>query len=282
MVRFAVMSDIHIQHWHTESHDRFLAALEDYSSLPEPPEFVILNGDLTEGHPEDYEKLLDLLKRQPHPPVYVTMGNHEFYRMWYRRQGEGYEWSKETFPNGWSTEQAVELFTRYFHLDRPYYDIWLGGHRFVFLAGEKYRDAVEDVEEHAWLSPEQLTFLESSLGRDCDERSAAFVFLHQPLEDVVQREQLELILSRHPEVIFFTGHTHFQLSSPGIYKESNFARVSSSSVRDPYDRATDKPLGGPASESLYVAAADGTVEIKGRRHDEKRWAQQLHVIRKTK
>jgi hypothetical protein len=275
------MSDIHVQHWHSESQNRFLAALEDYASLPEPLELVILNGDLTEGHPEDYEKLLELLKCRPHPPVYVTMGNHEYYRMWYRRQGESCEWSKTTFPNGWSTEQALEQFTRYFQLERPYYDIRLNNHHFIFLAGEKYRDAVEDVEEDAWLSPEQLTFLESSLARD-NKHASAFVFLHQPLECVVQREQLERILNRHPDTIFFSGHTHFQLSSPGTYKESVFAQISSSSVRDPYDQAKDEPLGGTISESLYVAAAEGTVEIKGRRHDEKRWLEQLHVVRKTK
>jgi hypothetical protein len=275
-VRFAVMSDIHVQHWHMESQEKFLSALQDYISMPEPPEFIIINGDLTDGHSEDYEVLLELLKIESLPPVFVTMGNHEYYRMWYRL-GQNYEWHKDTFPNGWSSAEAIARFLHYFCLDKPYYDIWHGSHHFIFLSGEKYQDASPEVVEHAWLSQEQLEFLEKMLRQNKEEHGRVFVFLHQPLELVIQRVALEHILVRHPEVIFFSGHTHFQLSSPDLYSDTVITQISSSSVRDPYDKESDKPIGGAISESLFVTSGGGLTEIRGRRHDERRWMDELNL-----
>jgi predicted MPP superfamily phosphohydrolase len=275
-VRFAVMSDIHVQHWHKESQEKFLSALRDYMSMPEPPELIIINGDLTDGHSEDYEVLLELLKIESLPPVFVTMGNHEYYRMWYRL-GQNYEWHKDTFPNGWSSAEAIARFLHYFTLDKPYYDIWHSGHHFIFLSGEKYQDASPEVVEHAWLSLEQLEFLKKTLWQDNEEQRRVFVFLHQPLELVVQREALEHILEQHPEVIFFSGHTHFQLSSPELYSNRVITQVSSSSIRDPYEQESDKPIGGPISESLFVTSGGGKTIIRGRRHDERRWVDELNM-----
>ncbi|GIP34496.1 metallophosphoesterase [Paenibacillus sp. J2TS4] len=287
MFRFAVMSDIHIQFWDAESHRRLHAALEDYAGLPEPPELIIVNGDLTDGRSEDYETLLSLLADHARLPVWVTMGNHEYYRMWYRK-GEHYEWHKSTFPNGWSSEAAVRQFTRYFNLPKPYYDRWFGPYHFIFLAGEQYQDANREFGEHAWLSDEQFEFLNDALrqndnkhtaGDSAPDKPPVFVFLHQPLEDVVQRERLQDILSAHPEVILFSGHTHYELQSPGIYRNVGFAHIESSSIRQPWSPTTKGPIPGTISESLLVAAKPDRVVIRGRRHDEQRWVDAVHIVR---
>ena len=283
MIRFAVMSDIHVQDWDLESQDRLISALHDYGSLPQPPSVIVINGDLTEGHDEDYSTLLRLLVAHAPCPVYVTIGNHEYYRMWYQ-QSPSRKWSMDTFPNGWSSRQALKLFLDRFQLHAPYYDKWLHGYHFIFLGGECYRDDAEGMTEHAWLSDDQLAFLRQKLQGNSGEseagsRKPVFVFLHQPLEEVVQRERLERLLAAHPEVILFAGHTHHQLLSRGTYLagQGGFARLNSSSIRRPWSEL-DVPLSGSISESLLVEVRDGEVRMKGRRHDKRAWLAQASFI----
>ncbi|WP_308635699.1 metallophosphoesterase family protein [Paenibacillus silvisoli] len=284
MFRFAVMSDIHVQAWDQESQARLVSALHDYAFLPEPPDYIVINGDLTEGHDSDYTVLLHLLETHATCPVYMTMGNHEYYRMWYKQLPTPV-WSMATFPNEWSSEQAMELFLSRLKLSRPYYAERLQGYTFIFLAGECYRDQVDGIVEHAWISDEQFAFLEKQLEQKQNDTPGyngrpVFVFLHQPIEEVFQKERLAQLLAAYPEIIFFSGHTHHQLTSRQTYTapEGRFAIVNSSSVRRPWsDR--DEPLDGSMSESLFVEVQDDKVIISGRRHDERDWVAQAKFVR---
>lgn len=278
MFRFAVMSDIHVQAWDSESQERFIAALQDYDSLTNGLDFIVINGDLTEGFDEDYVLLKELLGEHAKVPVYVTIGNHEYYKMWYK---EGRAWSTESFPNGWSTELAKKSFLDAFGLDRPYYDVWSHDHHFIFLAGEHYRDANPLVVEHAWISDEQFAFLCQALQERRGGENGVkpvFVFVHQTLPAVYQHKELEALLNEYPEVILFSGDSHYQLLSESTYCERGFATMNSSSVRRPWsDR--NEPLPGTISESVLVEVSESEVKLLGRRHDEKRWLEEVQFVR---
>jgi len=277
MFRFAVMSDIHVQTWNEESIERFVAALQDYASLSDGPDLIVINGDLTEGFEEDYALLKTLIAEHAKVPTYVTIGNHEYYKMWYK---EGRAWSTDSFPNGWSTQQAKRTFQDAFHLDRPYYNVWIHDHHFIFLAGEHYRDANPLVVEHAWISDEQFAFLRQALRerRGEDGTKPIFVFIHQTLPAVYQHQELESLLSEYPEVILFSGDSHFQLLSESTFCERGFATMNSSSVRSPWSDSNE-PLPGPISESVLVEVSDSAVKLYGRRHDEKRWLEEAQFVR---
>ncbi|WP_274363965.1 metallophosphoesterase family protein [Paenibacillus thermotolerans] len=287
-IRFAVMSDIHVQAWDKESQDKFRAALDDYQTM-EKQDLMVINGDLTDGFEEDYQTLNGIMGEYELPPVYATIGNHEFYKMWYDKDRN---WSADTFPNGWTSEQAVDLFKASMKLEQVYRDAWVNGYHFIFLGGEQYRDKDPESMEDAYLSEAQLSWLEDKLAekRDAEHPKPIFVFLHQQLPatiagswydmGVVQHQELRQLLEKYPEVIYFSGHTHFELISKDLYKEEGFAMVGSSSVFRPYNEA-NQPIEGPNSESLFVEVEGDIVTIKGRRHDTRQWVEQAEFVRDT-
>ncbi|CAM2844006.1 metallophosphoesterase [Paenibacillus sediminis] len=284
-MRFAVMSDIHIVAWDEESGARLIQALDDYMNLEQRPDFIVMNGDLTDGHEDDYRLLKEIIQKRHLPPIYVTNGNHEYYKMWHN---EKRQMVHETFPNGWSSEQAIKLFTSEMGLSCSYYDVWTEDSHLIFLSGEQYRDRHPESLEDAWISEEQFAWLEEVLnahrnaGQARVKRKPIFVFLHQPLpgtvagshcpeeKGVVQDERFRDILSQYPEIILFSGHTHAELSSKHIYVEDVIGHMGTSSVRRPYDLDLH-PIEGPCSESVLVEVIENKVVIKGRRHDTHEW-----------
>jgi len=285
MMRFAVMSDIHIVAWDEESHVRLAQALEDYLQLADKPDFMVINGDLTDGYEEDYTILKAILQQYDLPPIYVTNGNHEYYKMWHNQERQ---MVRESFPNGWSTEQAMALFTTEMGLSCSYYDVWVEGYHLIFLSGEKYCDRVPESLEDAWMSDAQFAWLEQVLKQHRNreheriEHKPIFAFLHQPLPNtvagshcstekgVVQDVRLKEILSQYPELILFSGHTHAELSCKNIYVDEKIGYMGTSSVRCPYSEDL-YPIDGTQSESVFVEVHSNMVTIRGRRHDTRTW-----------
>ncbi|MFB7813094.1 metallophosphoesterase family protein [Paenibacillus chitinolyticus] len=345
---FAVLSDIHVVAWDPESHRRLEVCLKDYASMKHPPEFIVINGDLTEGFAEDYTVLKRILSEHVRVPVYVTNGNHEYYRMWYNDGG----FSVDTFPNGWSTAEAMARFLGFLGKPLPYYDLRLKGLRFVFMSAERYRDTDPAIREDAWISDEQFAWLERILREESRPHHAAaqsraetasaseadpaaleaagpvrgeagnaafpgeeevglqpadstgeeayrphgrqrpvFVFLHQPLphtvagsydpaeKGVVQDVRLRELLGRHPNVCFFSGHTHYTLASPGIYFEDGCSHMGTSSVRRPIGDGID-PAAPVESESVLVEVSPHSVTIRGRRHNTGEWLSSARFVKR--
>lgn len=287
VLTFPVISDIHVQSWHTESHEKFTAALQDLNGINPQADALVINGDLTNGLPADYAKLRELMQAAPHPKkVFSTMGNHEYYKAWFDTGGY---WNPDSFPNGETEQASIDRFLAFSgEKKNVYYDREVNGYRFIFLGSEQYRQSDPNNLEDAWLSPKQLDFLKDSLQKGSERGKPIFVFLHQPLpytvsgtsfcctnnRAVVQHEELKSILSQYPQVIFFSGHTHWELKLPGTLVKDTFTMVNSSSVVQPW---TDDGQGGEMltapeeSEGLYVEVYKDKVKIKGRDFYRHRW-----------
>ncbi|MNG01839.1 3',5'-cyclic adenosine monophosphate phosphodiesterase CpdA [compost metagenome] len=160
-----------------------------------------------------------------------------------------------------------------------YYDRWIKGYHFIFLGSEQYRQTNPANAEDAWLSQTQLSWLQSKLQENYVQKRPLFVFLHQPLQGtvsgsqprgVVQRNELKQILSPYPEVIFFTGHTHWELRLPTTLIRDVFTMVNSSSVTYPYD-SNDQLFQGNRSEGLVLEVYDDRVHIRGRDFQGQAW-----------
>lgn len=299
IVSFSVLSDIHIQAWDNESQRKLRAALDDLERVNAGRDLTVLNGDLTDGRPEDYRALFHVLNPLARSPVHATMGNHEYYLVW--RRGPFGALDTTGFNPQWSSGQAVRLFTRSFGYAKPYHDVWVNGFHFIFLSGEAYRDVYPSIGEDAFLSAEQLQWLSSKLDErtgvpspqqtqphvsDHQKRRPVFVFLHQPLHHtvdgsenqlgVVQHEQLAMLLARHPEVVLFSGHTHWDLQSTAQIREVGFLAVGSSSVRQVFT-GHDRPADPSLSQSLVVQVYPDQVVIRGREHSRRQWTGPAYV-----
>ncbi|MEC0245848.1 metallophosphoesterase [Paenibacillus chitinolyticus] len=286
LLAFPVLSDIHIQSWDPQSHQKLKAALSDLHTLDPNADVLVINGDLTNGMPADYAKLRELMERNPHPrKVFYTMGNHEYYKAWIDGGGS---WNADAFPNGETEQASIGRFLQLSGKKKVYGDQVVNGFRFIFLGSEQYRQSDPSNLEDAWLSGEQLEFLKASLRKGAASGKPVFVFLHQPLPGtvsgtsfccvnnraVVQHEELRKILSAYPQAIFFSGHTHWELKLPDTLVQDKFTMVNSSSVIQPW---TDNGNGGEMltgpdeSEGLYVEVYKDKVSIKGRDFYRQRW-----------
>ncbi|MEC0226008.1 metallophosphoesterase family protein [Paenibacillus alba] len=276
---FSVLSDTHIIASDTESQLLLSRALADHHALRPNSKLLVMNGDLTNGSEADYRSLQTLLSSQPHAPVHATMGNHDYYGVWRTPEG-GMDTSK--MNPAWSSKQAVALFDRLWGYDKPYHELIVEGYRFLFLSGEAYRDVNASYAEDAFLSPEQLAWLRERLTNagTADAGKPVFVFLHQPLPQtldgtdrelgVIQHQELRALLDAHPNVIFFSGHTHWNLETTQQVKQLKFLAASSASIREVWS-SQNEPETMAISQSLVVDVYKDRVVIMRREHSRKRW-----------
>jgi len=284
-----VMSDIHLTGDRAER--KFAQALDDLQQAAGEAQALVVNGDLGNGKPRDYDALRSLLQTHAHPAnVFFAIGNHEFYKAWTNRNGD---WSKETFPNGESDAASVSRFLALTGEQKVYYDRWINGVHLIFLGSEKYRQSDPAIGDDAFLSAEQLSWLEKKLA----ERGGAYatheklppakpvlVFLHQPLpgtvagssvgsyRGVVQHNELKGILQKYPNAVLFSGHTHWELSLPNMVVRDRFAMVNSASVFEPWS-ASDMPipLTLGQSEALVVNVYPDKLVVRGRNLRDHTW-----------
>lgn len=279
---FSVLSDMHIVDSDQRSHQLFLESLKDHQSVNPRSSLLVLNGDLTDGYSQDYQRLFTLLDKVPHPSVHATMGNHEYYQIWDKRH-----FGHQLNPN-WTSMQAKELFLANFNYDQVYHDFWLNGYHFIFLSGERYRDEDPSVHEDAYLSQKQLYWLSERLQDEAAShigpKRPTFIFLHQPLKHsldgsafdrgVVQHEKLRHILGKHKPIILFTGHTHEDLETTKQFNYDHVYLVGSGSVR----QVVKGQSKCNKSESLIVDVYKNQIVIKKREHIQKRWIAPHDVI----
>jgi 3',5'-cyclic AMP phosphodiesterase CpdA len=292
---FSLLSDIHVQEDDKLSQKLFVKALKYHYSIKPDADMLLLNGDLTNGGKEDFDKLRELLDSNPHAPVYATMGNHEFYGMW--RHGGIYDYSK--LGSGWSSAKAVAQFADFFGYSKLYREVSVHGIPFLLMSGEAYRDVDASIAEDAYLSDEQLDWLEARLVEHRDRRSAksgsseetdlpALVFLHQPLPDtldgssiergVVQHERLRSILDKYPFAVLFSGHTHWDWETTDQVWSGPFTAIGSASVRSVYG-PDNKPVDPVKSESLLVEVYSGRLVIRAIDHEDDSWIGDQTVIK---
>lgn len=291
---FSLLSDIHVQEDDKLSQKLFVKALKYHYSIKPDADMLLLNGDLTNGGKEDFDKLRELLDSSPHAPVHATMGNHEYYGMW--RHGGIYDYSK--LGKGWTSAKAVAQFAGFFGYSKLYREVSVHGIPFLFMSGEAYRDVDVSIAEDAYLSDEQLDWLETRLAEHRDRRGAksgsaggpdlpALVFLHQPLpgtldgssieRGVVQHERLRSILDQYPFAVLFSGHTHWDWETTNQVWNGPFTAVGSASVRSVYG-PDNKPVNPVKSESLFVEVYSGRLVVRAIDHKDDRWIGEPIVI----
>ncbi|BBH19436.1 hypothetical protein Back11_07810 [Paenibacillus baekrokdamisoli] len=292
LISFPVISDIHMMQNDYISEKKFSDALKDLNKINSKSDALIINGDLTTfGRNEDYDLMQKVLKSAPHPKkVFYTIGNHEFYKAWLDpKTGSN---SPDSFPNGETEKMSIDRYLKKTGMQKLYYDQWINDHHFIFLGSEKYRQSDPTNGEDAFLSQTQLDWLKSKLKEKASANKPIFLFLHQPIgytvagtdmsapentRSVIQYKQLTEILAQYPQVVYFSGHTHW---SPGIAKQTvqyEFSMSNSGSVRDPYNDK-DRPTGGMNSDGLYVQVYKNKVVIKARDFNKKQWYKQTYTL----
>lgn len=263
-----VMSDIHINVSDDHIHNQhFAMALADIKALSPDSLGIFINGDIADhGQAAEYAALNRLIAAagEDLPPVYCAIGNHDF-------------------NGGGDAATQIKAFLAGTNNDSEtvYFDRWISGVHFVFLGGEV-------AGGNATLSAQQLNWLKQTLEKDKVEGQPVFLFLHQGIMDTVagtfeyqqwhgvnQAAQLKKILADHPEVILFSGHSHWELESAHSMKPVDdslpaiFNTASCAYLWNDACMATNQGIVG--SQGYYIYVYEDQIAVLGRSFTDGQW-----------
>ncbi|MES9684605.1 LamG-like jellyroll fold domain-containing protein [Gottfriedia acidiceleris] len=211
---FMSMSDTHNDTGHT------VKAVKD--AVNNNASAIVLNGDITNlGDSGEYDAIKNAIDSvKDHPPVYYTMGNHE------------YDWQSDfnVAKNRFIQKAGIPENKVYYHREIQGYD-------FIFLGFDS------KPANTAYMSDEELDWLESTLAANAVSDKPIFVFTHNPIyqtvsksysdnygPNTVQEMKFRNILEKYPQAILTTGHLHDDTRIQGNLYTGKFSALRDGAV----------------------------------------------------
>ncbi|MED4635548.1 metallophosphoesterase [Peribacillus frigoritolerans] len=270
---FPVISDVHIDDGSTADMNKFRTAMDQLNKVAPKQDAFVVVGDLTDyGYATEYDKFFSVYneKKQADVQSMFTMGNHDYW-------------------NGLSVEKAQDRFLEKSGMDSLYYHKKVNGYDFIALSPE-------NGNTHGLYSVNQINWLGEKLAAAEKENpdQPIFVFLHQHIKDTVYgsdlwgtQENKELLydtLKKHPQVITFSGHSHYPLEDPRTIHQKDFTSVGTSSVSylelEPGKLQGFHPEGyRDISQGMVVEVYNNEVIIKKRDFHKDDWTGKPWVIK---
>ena len=272
-----VASDTHIESKtksdYNVNYSMLLDSIKEYSP---DSKGLFINGDITDsGLDAEYRKLYQLTDaHMADLSLYLGIGNHDYY----------------DFKDTQDYQAAVNRFLDYAVLpsgDAPTdvnYDFWLSGYHFIMLGSDIYPTDNTD----AYIDSETLEWLDNTLALNRDTARPTFVFLHQGLfntvagtlpedgwDGVTNDRELKDILSKYPEVILFSSHSHWPMDSPSniLYRTDSMPTVVNTAslayLCDAYSDNTAVDVEG--SQCYFISVYRDKVIIRGRDILSEKW-----------
>ncbi len=276
---FVVMSDIHVGQSEAFIYNRrYRQAMEGVAdTMPEAVFNITLGDVVNNGRYAEYQVLQDYIAeyRDEVPEQYFLMGNHD---MMLNQQD-----NPATQIRMW--EEATGM-------PNVYYSFVREGYSFIVLGSEGSRTRGELATDEAWLSDGQLDWLREELAAAAERApdQPIFVFMHQPLQDtgpgtsyavIVQNDELAEILCGYPQVIYFSGHTHYTMNEDDVVLAASEGKpdtVHAGSVSNLWN--DEGPYVG--SEGCLVEIYDEYVRIRGRDFEKESWMGSAQYVLYTK
>lgn len=253
---FAAIADTHLPN--RESAEKNLEnAFLDVLNSSEKTDALLLAGDIADyGLKKEYERFFRVfLKYKDKMKLFVTMGNHDA-RFFFK--------SASTVTNS-NIEKLLGIKLH----GKTYYSYDVKGYRFIVICTEKA------VLEKAYISPEQISFLDRELKSATSEGKPCFVMCHQPfafthgLPEVwktgdmgEQNDEVRAVMEKYKNVFFINGHLHGGVCNyveEVLNKESNVISISIPCYRKENNFGhTDAGVG------YYCEVYDGKVIFRAR------------------
>ncbi|MEH7503767.1 metallophosphoesterase [Neobacillus drentensis] len=213
---FPVISDIHIQRQSDDFLKKFVTTLEQLNKVAPKQDAFAVVGDLTDlGLVEEYDKFMSAynVRKQPQAVSMFAIGNHDYW-------------------NGLSAVNAQKRFLEKTGMESIYYHKIIKGYHFIVLYTEDGNTSgTFSVKQIEWLG-EQLRIANAD-----DPKKPIFVFHHQPIKGTIygsewgfsqNRDLFYDTLKEYPQVISFSGHTHYPLDDPRIIHQKDFTSIGTS------------------------------------------------------
>ncbi|MEH6944296.1 metallophosphoesterase [Bacillus sp. JJ722] len=214
---FPVISDVHINSGNNKTLEKFITTLEQLNQVAPTQDAFVVVGDLTDyGVTSEYDKFMTAYnaRKQAKATSMFAIGNHDYW-------------------NGLSVADAQERFKEKTGMESIYYHKVIKGYHFIVLGTEDGKtEGTFSAKQIAWLD-EQL-----KLANDDDRKKPIFVFHHQPIKGTIygsewgfseNRDLFYNTFKKYPQVISFSGHTHYPLDDPRIIHQKDFTSIGTSS-----------------------------------------------------
>lgn len=228
----AIIADTHLPN-RESAEKNLLNIFVDLENSGENFDAFLMAGDIADyGTAREYRRFFRVLDNQKVTKnIFVTMGNHDA-RLFYNK-------NKKILLN----KTAEYLKDKN---EKIYYSYDINGYTVIVLCTEKR------VLEKAYISKEQIQFLDKELARSTQNSKPVFVMCHQPfafthgLPEVwktgdmgKQNDEVRATMEKYKNVFFINGHLHggifektaevlneekgvYSISIPGYRKPNNF------------------------------------------------------------
>lgn len=280
-LQVAVISDTHISARNQTAVNKLETALQDLNTAAPEYDVLAVGGDMTDhGLSSEYDLFNSVLNANMNQSAdtFMVMGNHEWMEKKANRK------SKVT------DRQLIDRFTSKMNVPNLYYDEWIEGYHFITIAGEKSEKTMlaeyknEDDADSAYISEEQFNWLEDTLAKDADSQKPIFVFFHQPITGTVfgsewgaglDDQKILALLKKYPQVILFSGHSHYPLNDPTSIVQDGITMANTSAVAYTYTKGTGKNKS--QSQGYVVNIYHDKIELKAREFSTGTWIKTVTV-----
>ncbi|SHI46182.1 Carbohydrate binding domain-containing protein [Clostridium cavendishii DSM 21758] len=247
---FSVMSDVHISNGPSSEDTKFQNALSIINSRTSGLDASIIAGDLTNsGSEAQYDRFMNIYNNYGNKSAQklFVMGNHDYW-------------------NGLLPKDAQNLFKSKLGVELQTHKV-IKGYHFIQVSTEA--GATEGVFQDnllKWLRGE----LEKA--KKDNNKKPIFVTVHQHIKGTVYgsddwgNKALYSVLKDYPQVVTFSGHSHYALNDERSIHQRDFTSVGTSSLS--YMELESGKLGGSipegadkVSEGMLVKVHNNRVEV---------------------
>lgn len=209
VLRFVAMSDVHVGAAFDTDYRRFGEAMDAAYKYAKSQAYknldaVLVAGDMTnygyENEMKAFKKALDTYVKKGTKSLLI-MGNHEYFVE--------------------SGEPVIERWERVFECDKNTHEI-INGYHFINLSLSDYSNYAPSMK---WLKEEL-----AKAAAD-DPTKPIFVQNHYPVIDTVYGSdlwgspQLRTVFKQYPQVIDFSGHSHYPINDPRSIWQGEFTAL---------------------------------------------------------
>jgi 3',5'-cyclic-AMP phosphodiesterase len=261
---FAVIGDVH------ENIENFQVAINDMNTINSNMDALVMNGDsVDQGLDKQYDSMKNIMQKNSSKlpkTIIKNIGNHEFfdYNIEYN--------SKE------DVQGFINNYLEFAGEKTVYHDKWIKDYHFISLGSED-GNTKDFNSVKAYISDKQIEWFKQKMAENYEPKKPIFVFLHQHLNSGTggwvgtdQAGQLKEILSKYPEAILFTSHTHASFETNNVTLNQPYTMAHTGAVHYTFKTGSDgKRERIYEGYGLYIEVFGNKVVIKGRDFTNKTW-----------
>ncbi len=259
VLRFLVTSDIQPKDAEKMGNQRIKELIrQSYERANNDPEYneidaILIAGDLSEtGSREDttlfYNALTEYLDKEE-TQVLAIMGNHENYDLRWETGVDSLSGEQRNEANAYIAENSRKLFEEFYGEFVEYdtgetYDylnlhVKINGYHFIGISSDW---------ENRWAydyNSDTVSWLRTELAKAVaeDPSKPVFVFGHVGEVDTIAGTESALgndkgsnsigsVLQQYPQVVFFSGHSHYPIASEGSVHQKYYTSLGTGSITD--------------------------------------------------